>query len=57
MNNLLAHFDTSQQFQIVYGIIMIISGIYQFTSLKGKCLGYCESPKEFLYEEMGRWTI
>jgi hypothetical protein len=46
MNNLLTHFETRQQFQIVYGIIMIISGIYQFTSLKRKCLGYCESPRK-----------
>ncbi|MGC1927894.1 MAG: DUF2182 domain-containing protein, partial [Candidatus Nitrosopolaris sp.] len=52
MNNLLTHFETRQQFQIVYGIIMIISGIYQFTSLKRKCLGYCESPKSFF---MKRW--
>src|SRR5215469_17820894 len=33
MNNLLIHFETRQQFQIVYGIILIGSGIYQFTSL------------------------
>jgi predicted metal-binding membrane protein len=52
MNNLLTHFETRQQFQIVYGIIMIISGIYQFTSLKRKCLGYCGSPKSFF---MKRW--
>ena len=52
MNNLLTHFETRQQFQMVYGIVMIISGIYQFTSLKRKCLGYCESPKSFF---MKRW--
>ena len=40
MNNLFVHFETRQQFQIVYGIILIGSGIYQFTSLKRKCLGY-----------------
>jgi hypothetical protein len=27
MNNLLTHFEARQQFQIVYGIVMIISGI------------------------------
>jgi predicted metal-binding membrane protein len=53
MNNLLIHFETKQQFQIVYGIILIGSGIYQFTSLKRKCLGYCESPKSFF---MKRWS-
>jgi predicted metal-binding membrane protein len=45
-NNFLTHFEVSQQFQI-FGIILIISGGYQFSSLKRKCLGYCESPKYF----------
>ncbi|HXX99007.1 MAG TPA: DUF2182 domain-containing protein [Candidatus Bathyarchaeia archaeon] len=31
---------------------MIISGVYQFTSLKTKCLRYCESPLSFF---MRRW--
>jgi len=31
----------------VYGILLIISGLYQFSSLKRKCLGYCESPLAF----------
>ena len=37
---------------IIFGTIMIISGIYQFTSLKNKCIGYCESPLSFF---MRRW--
>jgi predicted metal-binding membrane protein len=37
---------------IVYGVILIISGAYQFSPLKGKCLGYCESPMSFF---MRRW--
>jgi predicted metal-binding membrane protein len=37
---------------IIYGSILIISGIYQFTPLKNKCLGYCESPLSFF---MRRW--
>src|ERR1700746_1688668 len=49
MNNLLIHLETWQQFQIVYGIILIGSG----TSLKRKSLGYCESPKSFF---MKRWS-
>ena len=53
MKNLLIHFETTQQFQIVYGIILIGSGIYQFTSLKRKCLAYCESSKSFF---MKRWN-
>jgi predicted metal-binding membrane protein len=36
----------------IHGIVLIISGIYQFSSLKIKCLGYCESPLSFF---MRRW--
>jgi len=39
--------------QYVYGAILIIAGAYQFTSLKAKCLGYCESPMSFF---MKRWS-
>ena len=42
----------SQDFNIIYGSIMIISGAYQFSPLKDKCLGYCESPMSFF---MRRW--
>ncbi|MGB8573025.1 MAG: DUF2182 domain-containing protein, partial [Nitrososphaeraceae archaeon] len=37
---------------IIFGSILIISGIYQFTPLKNKCIGYCESPLSFF---MRRW--
>jgi predicted metal-binding membrane protein len=37
---------------VIFGTIMIISGIYQFTPLKNKCIGYCESPLSFF---MRRW--
>jgi predicted metal-binding membrane protein len=36
----------------IYGIVLIISGVYQFSSLKTRCLGYCESPLSFF---MRRW--
>lgn len=36
----------------IHGIVLIISGIYQFSSLKTRCLGYCESPFSFF---MRRW--
>jgi predicted metal-binding membrane protein len=36
----------------IYGIVLIVAGIYQFSSLKTKCLGYCESPLSFF---MRRW--
>ena len=51
VNYFLMHLKTSQ-IQIVYGVILVISGVYQFSSLKTKCLGYCESPLSFF---MRRW--
>jgi predicted metal-binding membrane protein len=38
---------------MIFGCILIISGIYQFTPLKNKCIGYCESPLSFF---MRRWS-
>jgi predicted metal-binding membrane protein len=37
----------------IYAILLIISGIYQFSPLKTRCLGYCESPLSFF---MRRWS-
>jgi predicted metal-binding membrane protein len=51
VNYFFMHFKTSQ-LQIVYGIVLIVSGVYQFSSLKTKCIGYCESPLSFF---MRRW--
>jgi predicted metal-binding membrane protein len=51
MNNLLVGYS-AQDFAIVFGILLIVSGIYQFSSLKKRCLGYCESPLSFF---MKRW--
>lgn len=51
MNNLLVGYS-AQDFAIVFGILLIISGVYQFSSLKKRCLGYCESPLAFF---MKRW--
>jgi predicted metal-binding membrane protein len=36
----------------IYGTVLIVSGVYQFSSLKTRCLGYCESPLSFF---MRRW--
>lgn len=36
----------------IYGTVLIVSGAYQFSSLKTRCLGYCESPLSFF---MRRW--
>ena len=44
--------QTSQSMNYVYSSILIISGVYQFSPLKSKCLGYCESPLSFF---MRRW--
>ena len=51
VNYFFMHFKAGQ-LQIVYGIVLIVSGVYQFSSLKTKCLGYCESPLSFF---MRRW--
>src|SRR5918994_452259 len=42
-----------QQLDLVFGILLILSGLYQFSPLKTKCLGYCESPMSFF---MRRWS-
>ena len=36
----------------VYGSILVAAGAYQFSPLKAKCLGYCETPMGFF---MKRW--
>jgi predicted metal-binding membrane protein len=42
----------SKYLGIIFGSILIISGVYQFSPLKNKCIGYCESPLSFF---MKRW--
>jgi predicted metal-binding membrane protein len=56
MNNLLM---TSRiiDLDIVYGFLLVISGLYQFSSLKRKCLGYCESPLAFFTRRWHNGTI
>ncbi|HSF51054.1 MAG TPA: DUF2182 domain-containing protein [Nitrososphaeraceae archaeon] len=44
INNFVIEYFSDNQINILFGIILIISGVYQFTSLKKKCIGYCESP-------------
>ncbi len=51
MNNLFMTYRIID-LNIIYGILLILSGIYQFSSLKRKCLGYCESPLAFFTK---RW--
>lgn len=51
MNSLIMGMQNSQ-IGMIFGGILIISGVYQFTSLKNKCIGYCESPLSFF---MRRW--
>jgi predicted metal-binding membrane protein len=43
---------SKQQLDLIFGILLITSGLYQFSPLKTKCLGYCESPMSFF---MRRW--
>jgi predicted metal-binding membrane protein len=50
-NNLFIIYGVNE-LDIVYGFLLVISGVYQFSSLKRKCLGYCESPLAFFTK---RW--
>src|SRR5918999_891900 len=43
---------TTQHVDLVFGALLVISGLYQFSPLKTRCLGYCESPMSFF---MRRW--
>jgi predicted metal-binding membrane protein len=45
--NLYEHNNISE----IFGSILIVYGIYQFSSLKNKCLGYCESPSSFFMRQ------
>ena len=50
--NFLMSDHSNSNVSIIFGSILIISGIYQFTPIKNKCIGYCESPLSFF---MRRW--
>jgi predicted metal-binding membrane protein len=50
--NSIVTFHDAKNLGVIFGSILIIAGIYQFTSLKNKCIGYCESPLSFF---MRRW--
>ena len=52
VNNFIVEYFSNNQINILFGIILIISGVYQFTSLKKKCIRYCESPLAFFTK---RW--
>ena len=52
MNSLLAENGKQQSVDTIFGVVLILSGLYQFSPLKTKCLGYCESPMSFF---MRRW--
>ena len=41
-----------KQLDVIYGVLLIIAGAYQFSPLKTRCIGYCESPLSFF---MRRW--
>ena len=51
MNFIMSDHSNSNQSPI-FGGILIISGIYQFTPIKNKCIGYCEFPRSFFTK---RW--
>ena len=52
MNSLLVGNGKQRLVDTIFGVVLILSGLYQFSPLKTKCLGYCESPMSFF---MRRW--
>jgi len=52
MNSLLAGNGKERLVDTIFGVVLILAGFYQFSPLKTKCLGYCESPMSFF---MRRW--
>jgi predicted metal-binding membrane protein len=52
MNSLLVGNGQERLVDTIFGVVLILSGLYQFSPLKTKCLGYCESPMSFF---MRRW--
>jgi predicted metal-binding membrane protein len=60
MNYLLAEpFTNNAQslVNIIFGVLLVISGLYQFSPLKTKCLGYCESPMSFFIRRWRSGTV
>ena len=51
--NSIVMFQDSKSIGFIFGSVLIVSGIYQFTPLKNTCIGYCESPLSFF---MRRWN-
>src|SRR2546421_9604614 len=52
MNSLLVGNGKQRLVDTIFGVVLILSGVYQFSPLKTKCLGYCESPMSFFIR---RW--
>ena len=52
MNNTIMTAESASLVQYLYGSLLIVAGVYQFTPLKRICIGYCESPMSFF---MRRW--
>jgi predicted metal-binding membrane protein len=52
MNNFVVMGIERKQLDVIYGVLLIIAGAYQFSPLKTTCIGYCESPLSFF---MTRW--
>ena len=52
MNSFVVMGIERKHLDIIYGVLLIIVGVYQFSPLKTVCIGYCESPLSFF---MRRW--
>jgi predicted metal-binding membrane protein len=51
-NTIMTAADNPQLLSGIYGALLIVAGVYQFTPLKRMCIGYCEYPMSFF---MRRW--
>jgi predicted metal-binding membrane protein len=49
--------NTKEQLDRAFGVLLIISGLYQFSRLKTKCLGYCESPISYFTRRWSSGTV
>lgn len=56
VNTLLSPLNESSM-TAVYGVILVIAGLYQFSPVKSKCLGYCESPMGFFMKRWRKGTL
>ena len=56
MNMFIVKESDIKHLDVIYGILLIISGAYQFSPLKTKCIGYFEAPFSFFMRRLKSGT-